>query len=105
MRSLHSMAIAALLVATPAISAFAQTGDQSTLPKQETGPAVQQGDRAPAPAGPGSSSLSEPLSRSNGVITPPRTGDPSVIMPPPAGKTPIIPPPGTPGGNPEVQPK
>jgi hypothetical protein len=54
-----------------------------------------------------SGSLSDELSRSGGVVRPPATGDRGVVAPPSAGSqsTPVIPPPGTPGGNPEIQPK
>jgi len=51
----------------------------------------------------------KPLSGcSNGVIRPPVTGDKGVVTPPDEGKTmpmPVIPPPGSPGGDPNVQPK
>jgi hypothetical protein len=52
-------------------------------------------------------SLSQELNRSGGVIYPPPTGDRGVVSPPNqrTSRTPVIPPPGTPGGNPEVQPK
>ena len=49
--------------------------------------------------------LSEKLARSGGVICPPEV-DPEIRAPTPdAGRTPIIPPPGSPGGDPNVQPK
>ncbi len=47
-----------------------------------------------------------------GVVTPPSgvltpgNPDPGINLPiPPQGRMPVIPPPGTPGGNPNVQPK
>ncbi len=50
-------------------------------------------------------SLSNKLGQSNGVICPPNV-DPGIKAPTPeTGKTPVIPPPGSPGGNPNVQPK
>jgi hypothetical protein len=50
--------------------------------------------------------LSQKLAEGNGVLCPPPTGDPIVERPPPnAGRTPVIPAPGTPGGDPNVQPK
>jgi hypothetical protein len=53
----------------------------------------------------GGQNLSRQLSQSNGVICPPQT-DPGMKQPAPnQGTMPIIPPPGTPGGNPNVQPK
>jgi hypothetical protein len=46
------------------------------------------------------------FSQSNGVICPPDVADPGgVKTPPAAGSMPVIPPPGSPGGNPNVQPK
>ena len=54
----------------------------------------------------GGKNLSDKLSQSGGVICPPSTGDPDVKAPPSNGsKMPVIPPPGSPGGNPNVQPK
>ena len=67
-------------------------------------PAVQDD----APTGP---SLSERLDRSKGVIAPPASTantDPGIVKPAPstgARSMPVIPPPGTPGGDPNVQPK
>jgi hypothetical protein len=50
-------------------------------------------------------SLSDRLSRSDGVLCPPDV-DSNIRRPPPGtGKTPVIPPPGSPGGDPNVQPK
>jgi hypothetical protein len=49
--------------------------------------------------------LGQKLGQSGGVICPPDI-DPAMKAPTPdAGKTPVIPPPGSPGGNPNVQPK
>ena len=51
-------------------------------------------------------SLSDKLAASNGVICPPPHVDPGMKQPaPPGGPMPVIPPPGTPGGDPQVQPK
>jgi hypothetical protein len=51
-------------------------------------------------------SLSDKLAASNGVICPPPHVDPAMKQPaPPGGPMPVIPPPGTPGGDPQVQPK
>jgi hypothetical protein len=50
--------------------------------------------------------LSDKLSQTNGVICPPSNVDPAMKTPAPdTGKMPVIPPPGSPGGNPNVQPK
>jgi hypothetical protein len=71
-------------------------------PPESSGRSTEPGDDAPRPP------LSDALARSQGVIAPPATGDHQSVMPPPSGhgeSMPVIPPPGTPGGNPEVQPK
>jgi len=71
-------------------------------------------DPAPAtePVPPGNArsgeSLSEQLDRSHGVITPPAGIDPKIEAPAPEpnpGTTRVIPAPGSPGGDPNVQPK
>ena len=50
--------------------------------------------------------LSDKLAQSNGVICPPLGVDPEIHEPaPPGGAIKVIPPPGSPGGNPDVQPK
>src|SRR5437763_1496152 len=50
--------------------------------------------------------LSDQLAQSGGVICPPAGVDPQMRQPPPeGGAMKVIPPPGTPGGNPNVQPK
>jgi len=54
----------------------------------------------------GSTTLSDQLSQSKGVICPPAGIDPGISVPPSGGgRTPVIPPPGTPGGDPSIQPK
>ena len=53
----------------------------------------------------GNQTLSEKLGQSNGVICPPDVDSEMTKPAPDAGKTPVIPPPGSPGGNPNVQPK
>jgi len=52
------------------------------------------------------SALSDRLSQSKGVICPPAGVDPGITAPPiGGGRMPVIPPPGTPGGDPNIQPK
>jgi hypothetical protein len=63
------------------------------------------GDCQPAQQGAGKD-LSDQLAQSKGVICPPQDIDPNMTAPPPGGGSmPVIPPPGSPGGNPNVQPK
>jgi hypothetical protein len=50
--------------------------------------------------------LADRLAKSNGVLCPPAGVDPEIRAPTPqTGKAPVIPRPGSPGGNPDVQPK
>jgi hypothetical protein len=52
--------------------------------------------------------LSDKLERSDGVIRPPETATPDITVPAPVpdpGTTPVIPPPGSPGGNPQLDPR
>ena len=67
----------------------------------------------PAPKNPGTpnattgsgTNLSEKLAQSDGVLCPPNV-DPGIKAPTPeTGRMPVIPPPGSPGGDPNVQPK
>jgi len=108
---------AAMVLFSVAAMAGAQTQDGTkALPDQAPAPHGQPSPNAPAerprqPPSSGSStapgSLSRELDRSGGVLQPPPTGDQSVVPPPNQGtsRTPVIPPPGTPGGNPQVEPK
>jgi hypothetical protein len=105
---------AALFLITGIAAAAAQTPDAT--PDQRS---VPRGEVPPKPLGapprqvpesgstttPGS--LSDELHRSGGVLQPPPTGDAGVVSPPnqDTARTPVIPPPGSPGGNPQVQPK
>jgi len=55
---------------------------------------------------PDGGNLSDKLAQSGGVLCPPAQVDPGIKVPsPPAGRMPVIPPPGSPGGDPNVQPK
>ena len=50
--------------------------------------------------------LSDRLAQSGGVICPPSQVDPAIKAPtPPGGSMHVIPPPGSPGGDPNIQPK
>ena len=53
----------------------------------------------------GSGDLGSKLSQSNGVICPPDVDQGMKAPTPKTGNMPVIPPPGSPGGNPNVQPK
>jgi hypothetical protein len=101
--------LASLLLVALAAATLAPAVAQQTTPPRQATPVPPDFNGAPqSDAGPNSgSSLSDRLSRSQGVVQPPATGDKGVLQPPPAGSgsTPIIRPPGTSGGDEPVQPK
>jgi hypothetical protein len=89
--------------------ALAQTPPAEPPPPGMAAP-PEKVEPGPPIGSPGSGeSLSEELSRSQGVLTPPQGIDPGLVeeppVPPGATPMPVIPPPGSPGGNPDVQPK
>ena len=93
MRSIRTLLLLASLAVSAPLAAGAQTASPNPLP-----PATQGApDCANKPG--------QDLSHSCGVIIPPATGDRNVKPAPSAGSMPVIPPPGTPGGDPQVQPK
>jgi hypothetical protein len=115
-----STLLAALIAGTAAL--HAQAPPAPATPMAETAPPRPQAsaDCAPTKAAPSHGSvapegqtvgqagepLGDRLAKSNGVLCPPADVDPAMRAPAPdAGNTPVIPPPGSPGGNPNVQPK
>ena len=124
MRTITRALIAAMLLCANIGAAGAQPQDQKTSAATNPSPAdPSPADKSQAPAEAGNAgqaspqtqpnsdaapgSLSRELNRSGGVIRPPPTHDRGVVSPPNQGvsRTPVIPPPGSPGGNPEIQPK
>jgi hypothetical protein len=98
--------LAAIVIGATCVTAAAQT----TVPKGTEHP----GSACPPGAGSDAAtvgkesgrSLSDQLAQSKGVICPPAGVDPKMHQPPPeGGAMKVIPPPGSPGGNPNVQPK
>ncbi|MGJ4885460.1 MULTISPECIES: hypothetical protein [unclassified Bradyrhizobium] len=89
----------------------AATPPQATAPAPDANAACAPNARATAtPDGITTGSAGEPLgdklAKTNGVLCPPSGVDPEMHAPTPeGGTTPVIPPPGSPGGNPNVQPK
>jgi hypothetical protein len=66
----------------------------------------QKGPPEPCVKGSGNAGdLSNKLSQSNGVICPPDVDQGMKAPTPNTGKMPVIPPPGSPGGDPNVQPR
>jgi hypothetical protein len=103
-----------LRVAVPLIAAFVivsggnmslaqpanrSTGEAATCPPDVKGDPPTVGGRSSEP-------LSDKLAQSKGVICPPAGVDREMqVTPPSGGQLRVIPPPGTPGGDPNVQPK
>lgn len=81
---------------------------QPVSPAQERGVSCPPdvGRDAPAIGRQSDKPLSDQLAASKGVICPPAGIDPQIQLRPPEGGTmKVIPPPGSPGGDPNVQPK
>jgi hypothetical protein len=98
-----ALAIIGVMVASSA--AFAQPTPPATIPDQMAPDTQRMPGSDPKPLDP-ARNLSTQLSERDGVIKPPENVDHSIVKPPPqTGAMPVIPPPGTPGGNPNVQPK
>jgi hypothetical protein len=97
--------IAALIASVVANSALAQS---RASPSPENGAACPPDTKGEPPTVGGGSSepLSDKLARSKGVICPPAGVDREMqVTPPSGGHLKVIPPPGSPGGDPNVQPK
>jgi hypothetical protein len=94
MRMTAPIAAAALLALQPALTQPAAPDPRTTIPEKI----------APQSGG---DDLSEKLDRSGGIIPPPADPGPGIeVAPPePAPDMPVIRPPGSPGGDPDVQPK
>jgi len=100
------VAISAGLAGVGAASAQAAGNAPSAAPAQDaTCPPDVKGE-PPTVGGGGSAPLSDKLAQSKGVICPPSGVDREMqVAPPDGGRLKVIPPPGTPGGDPNVQPK
>jgi hypothetical protein len=84
------LAAAAMAVALAAgFSVLAQNSDPNAYTERERG----------------NQTLIDKLGQTNGVICPPDIDREMKVPTPDAGKTPVIPPPGSPGCNPNIQPK
>ena len=113
------LTISAILAAFGAV--HAQAPPAAVTPMAETAAPEPQRPAECAPLKPGShgpnasegttvgqanEALGDRLAKSDGVLCPPSEVDPQMRAPTPdTGTTPVIPPPGSPGGNPDVQPK
>ena len=97
--------IAAFVGVAPASVALAQP-TESTSPEQGTTCPPDVKGEPPTVGGGSSAPLSDNLAQSKGVICPPAGIDRDMqVTPPSGGRLKVIPPPGTPGGDPNVQPK
>jgi hypothetical protein len=113
MRMTHSWFLGCVLCAAAA-AAGAQAPPAPATPPQATAPpsSPNTADCAPnkgsgATVGQSGEALGDKLAKSNGVLCPPSDVDPQMRAPTPdnSAKMRVIPPPGTPGGNPNLQPK
>lgn len=103
MKAIMKGSVVALLLSAAVVSAAAQDRPSVVDPKGcAPGERLQTDGKAPEGKG---EPLSDKLARTDGVICPPNV-DPEIRAPTPqGGKMPVIPPPGSPGGDPNVQPK
>lgn len=107
--------ILAMATAGGLAAAFAQTptlpqqAPNMPLPKDVPAEKMEPGISSQDPPSTGATgTLSDKLEKSDGVIKPPVMSTPDMTVPAPVpdpGTTPVIPPPGSPGGNPNVEPK
>ncbi len=96
--------IAGLMLLVGAVAAASQPVDR-TVPQQGTACPPDVKNNAPT-LGDNNPNLSDRLAESKGVICPPAGVDPQMqVAPPGGGQLKVIPPPGSPGGDPNVQPK
>ncbi len=97
--------IATFISVAAANVALAQATGNPSPEEEATCPPDIKGE-PPTVGGGSSAPLSDKLARSKGVICPPAGIDRDMqVTPPSGGHLKIIPPPGTPGGDPNVQPK
>ena len=111
---MRAAAVMSSILCVAGISIAAAQQNPPTGPAPETSCVPDTRETAPPTIGSGnprgasgqSRDLSDRLADSKGVICPPRGIDPEIeVTPPPGGNIRIIPAPGSPGGNPNVQPK
>ena len=95
--------ILALTLAASITSAAAQPAQQAPVapPDRNCSPETRQN----TPGANTGADLSDKLADSKGVICPPAVDSGMAQKPPPEGTIRVLPPPGTPGGNPNIQPK
>lgn len=105
MRAVIGPIVALSLFGNIAIAAAQTTPPPQSNSSAGNGGSAHQLPQSGSSTAPGS--LSRELSQTGGVIHPPPSGDRGVVTPPnqAASRTPVIHPPGTPGGNPQIQPK
>jgi hypothetical protein len=96
--------IAALVTVAAANVSLAQSTATPSPESRATCPPDVKGE-PPTVGGGSSEPLSDKLARSKGVICPPEVDREMQVTPPSGGHLKVIPPPGTPGGDPDVQPK
>jgi hypothetical protein len=96
MQRASTAALLSLALAGTAVAQMRQQTPQNEAPKSDPKNCASKGS---------SGDLSSNLSQSGGVICPPDVDQGMKAPTPNTGKMPVIPPPGSPGGNPNIQPK
>src|SRR5215210_1036921 len=102
------LSVAAIIAGLSTTGVRAQTPAANESTPDSSRPMDPRQDPRSTGATPSGESLSDRLGRTEGVIHPPTSLNPDMSVRPPvpdAGTTPVIPPPGSPGGNPDVEPK
>ena len=103
-----SLAMAGSITAALAQNPKVLQQQAPNMPPLQQMPAEKVEPKEPAETGSTGGTLSDKLQQSDGVIRPPQTATPDMRVPAPVpepGTTPVIPAPGSPGGDPQVQPK
>jgi hypothetical protein len=107
LRLRFAVAIATVLASMHASAALAQApGNEQPSPGQGAACPPDVKGEPPTIGGGSSAPLSDKLAQSKGVICPPAGVDREMqVTPPNGGRLKVVPPPGTPGGDPDVQPR
>ncbi len=110
MKRILVLSLAMAAVTLPAMAQNPEVLQQQApnMPPLQQMPAEKVEPKEPSETGSTGGTLSDKLERTEGVIRPPQTATPDITVPAPVpepGTTPVIPPPGSPGGNPQIQPK
>lgn len=107
MRSLQNVVVATVILTGIATSPLCAQNEAPSRPSPQPDCRADAAPPLRSDETTGRAPFSDRLAESKGVICPPKGVDPGIVDKPPANNSlmPVIPPPGTPGGDPETQPK